>query len=55
MHKKDFRGAIEQLKFMDTMLYKKPLSELNALDEMRANAMKQLEKCHCKIINEMDH
>lgn len=54
MNKRDFRGAIEFLKCLDTMLYKAPLSELKALDDMRSNTIKRLEKCQRKIFLELE-
>jgi hypothetical protein len=54
MHQRDFRGAIEQIKFLDPMLHDHPLIELKALDEMRAITLQRLEKCHRKILLQLE-
>lgn len=54
MQKRNFRGAIEQLKFLDTMLHTQPLSSLPGLDDERTMAMQRLERCHRKIANQLE-
>ncbi|KAI6190963.1 hypothetical protein M3Y97_00175600 [Aphelenchoides bicaudatus] len=54
MNKRNCRRALEQLKFLDALLYEPPLKSLPALDEERKRTLQRLEKCHRKVANELE-